>query len=408
MTDSSARYSFWFSNVGHLYTHMFMLLYPTVVLALEKEWHMSYGLLLPLSLPGFILFGAAALPAGWLGDKWSEGGMLSVMFAGLGFSAIFTGLATSPWMISVGLGLIGLFAAIYHPVGIAMVVRSSKSRGWGLGINGVFGSIGLAGAAFVAGALTDLIHWRAAFIVPGIVAVFTGAGFGLVVARGHLGNQKVDRVAQPEVGRKAMVNAFVALACASVFTGIIFNATSVALPKMFAERMTLFSGAAISVGGLVSLVYLLGGLSQLIGGLMADRYQLKRVYMISYLFQVPMLLAAAYSQNVALLGAAVMMVVLQLGVVPVESSLYALYSPTKWRSTSFGIKFVISLGVSSVAVPVVAIMHERTGSFYSLFVLLGALALAVSGVALFLPGDRQAKAESKPTGTPVPAAQQGD
>ena len=69
MTESSARLSFWFANIGHYFTHMFMLLYPTVVLALEHQFTMSYGELLSLSLPGFVLFGVAALPAGWLGDR---------------------------------------------------------------------------------------------------------------------------------------------------------------------------------------------------------------------------------------------------------------------------------------------------------------------------------------------------
>ncbi len=404
MTDSSARLSLWFSNLGHLYTHLFMLLYPTVVLALEKHFGMSYGELLPLALPGFILFGVAALPAGWLGDRWSEGGMLAVMFAGLGCSAIFTGLSATPLMISVGLGLIGLFAAIYHPVGIAMVVRSSVNRGWGLGINGVFGSIGLASAAFVAGALTDLVSWRAAFIVPGIVAVATGAGFALALRKWPLGDRKVDRVPQPDVGRKAMVNSFIALACASVFSGIIFNATSVALPKMFAERMTGVAGSELSVGGFVSLVYLLGGLSQLLGGLAADRYPLRVVYMISYLLQVPALILAAALNSAPMLFASIAMVVLQLGVVPVESSLYARYSPSKWRSTSFGFKFVISLGVSSVAVPLAAVIHERTGGFYWLFMLLGALALLVAAVALFLPNDRQVRPTISPDSLPAPAA----
>jgi MFS family permease len=367
---------------------MFMLLYPTVVLALEKSWGLSYGELLPLSLPGFILFGAAALPAGWLGDKWSEAGMLAVMFAGLGCSAIFTGLATGPWMIAVGLGAIGLFAAIYHPVGISMIVRASVNRGWALGVNGVYGSIGLAGAAFVAGALTDLIHWRAAFIVPGIVALGIGAAFALVVRGGRLGNPKVDRVPQPDVGRREMVSSFIALALASVCTGIIFNATSVALPKLFAERMHMFGGREIGVGGFVSLVYLLGGLSQLLGGLLADRYALRRIYLVSYVLQVPALALAASLSNLPLLMASIVMVVLQLGAVPVESSLYARYSPSRWRSTSFGVKFVISLGVSSVAVPLAAVIHESSGGFFWLFALLSALALVVGGVALFLPSDR--------------------
>ena len=76
-----------------------------------------------------------------------------------------------------------MFAAIYHPVGIAMLVSNQPNLGRTLGVNGVWGNAGLAFAALLTGALADLAGWRAAFFVPGALCI--AAGFGFVwAARG--------------------------------------------------------------------------------------------------------------------------------------------------------------------------------------------------------------------------------
>src|SRR5260221_6745935 len=80
MTARSARLSMGFSNVGHFFSHLLMLLYPTVVLALEGRFGLTYGELLSLSIPGYVLFGAAALPAGRLGDPWSAEHIMVLYF----------------------------------------------------------------------------------------------------------------------------------------------------------------------------------------------------------------------------------------------------------------------------------------------------------------------------------------
>lgn len=405
MTESSARLQFWFSNAGHYFTHMFMLLYPTVVLGLEHQFPLSYGELLSLSLPGFVLFGVAALPAGWLGDKWSEPGMLAVQFIGMGAAAVLTGLATSPFMIGLGLSLIGLFAAIYHPVGTSMVVRGAVSRGRALGINGICGSLGVASAAFVAGTLMSLLDWRAAFIVPGACVIAVGLVLAGFVRAGRLGKSRVDRKPQAEMSQRDRVTTFVILAIASSCTGLLYNGATVSLPKVFAERMTAFAFGSIGIGSLVSLVYLAAGVTQLLGGWAADRYPLKIVYLVSYALQVPLLALAAGMTGLPMLATAGAMVALQVGAVPVEGTLYAKYSSSKWRGTAFGLKFVISLGVSGLAVPMVGLIHDRTGGFAGLFYGMSALALIVAGVALLLPSERKASAVA----TPLPAvAAQGD
>jgi MFS family permease len=174
MNQHSAAPVLGFSSIGHFFAHLLMLLYPTVVLALEGQWGMSYGDLLSLSLVGFVLFGLGALPAGWLGDRWSDEWMMVVFFVGTGSAAIATGLTDGPVQLALGLAAIGLFGSIYHPVGTAWLVRNSKNRGRALGVNGIAGSIGLGTASLVAGALAQMIGWRAAFIIPGALCAATG------------------------------------------------------------------------------------------------------------------------------------------------------------------------------------------------------------------------------------------
>src|SRR5262249_24509179 len=221
MRSHSAALALGFSSVGHFFAHLLMLLYPTVILALEGRWGMSYGELLSLSLGGFVLFGLGALPAGWLGDRWSAEGMMIAFFLGTGAAAIATGFSDGPWPLALGLAGIGLFGSIYHPVGTAWLVRDTRNRGRALGINGHAGTIGLGAAAFVAGALTQAIGWRAAFIIPGALCTATGVAL-LLCLRGD--GSVPEGIAHPpklEAPRSDITRTFVALSFTMLADGII-------------------------------------------------------------------------------------------------------------------------------------------------------------------------------------------
>ena len=390
MSPASSRLSLAFSCVGHTYSHLFMLLYPTVVLALGDVFGMPFGELLTLALPGFIAFGACALPAGWLGERWSLVGMMAVFFFGTGVASILTGFARDPFEIAAGLTLIGVFAAIYHPVGIAWVVRIAKRRGKALGINGLFGNWGVAAAAIVAGALTELISWRAAFIVPGAICVLTGAAFLLFARSGHVASTTTDRVTNPPVTRGEMRRVLAVVAAAALFGGIVFQSTAVGLPKVFDQRLAGLVSGTLGVGGLVALVYFVAGFSQIAVGHLIDRFPLKPIYIAIYLLQAPLLLAAAMLYGAPLLIVAAGFVFFIVGVLPVGDTLVARYTPLEWRSIVYGAKFVIALGVSALGVPLVALIHDTTGGFAWLFVVLSALTVIVVAAGLFLPSERRA------------------
>jgi MFS transporter, FSR family, fosmidomycin resistance protein len=401
MNPRSAGLALGFSSVGHFFAHLLMLLYPTVLLALEGRWGMSYGDLLSLSLGGFVLFGLGALPAGWLGDRWSAEGMMVIFFIGTGGAAIATGLTDGPMALALGLAAIGLFGSIYHPVGTAWLVRNARNRGRALGINGIAGSIGLAAAAFVAGALTQAIGWRAAFIIPGALCATTGAVLLCCMRGGGVAVAADDRRPEPEASRNDVIRTFIVLSFTMLADGTISQSITVALPKAFAAGLTgLTDGGTLDAGGFVTLVFLVAATAQLAGGWLADRFAMKAVYVLAWAAQVPLFVIATQARNVPLLGA--MIAVNYLGVlsVPAENALLARYSPPQWRATAFGAKFLLALGVSTIGVKLVAVIYDGAGSFAPLWLTLAGCAGFVAAAGLFLPGRLRRTASIF---TPLPA-----
>jgi MFS transporter, FSR family, fosmidomycin resistance protein len=387
----SSRLALGFSCVGHTFSHLLMLLYPTVVLSLEGAWDMSFGDLIALMLGGQILFGVAAVPAGWLADRWSVPGMMAVFFIGTGGLCVATGFADDPVSLAIGLGGIGLFASIYHPVGIAWVTRDPATRGRALGINGVFGALGTAGGAAVAGTLASLHGWQWAFFVPGAVCVLVGVGLVVAIALGMVRDARdTARAASKEASRGDMVRGAMVLMVTIALSGLIYQSTSFAMPKLFDQRLVGLVDTTAGVGLLVSLVYGVSAIAQVGGGWLADRYDLKRVYIICWAMQIPFLAFAATLAGPLLLPVAAMMVLTNTAFVPAENSLFARFSPPAWRGTAFGVKFLVSLGVSAVSVPLVGQLYDIAGDFEPLLLLLTICAAGGAAAGLLLPSVRRA------------------
>lgn len=393
MADQSFRLAQIFSNTGHAFSHLFMLIYPTVVIALESEFSSPYHRLIGLILIGNILFGAAALPAGYLGDKWGAVRLMILFFVGTGSGSILVGMASTEMQLAAGFAVVGLFGAIYHPVGIAWVARRVVNRGKALGLNGVFGSIGVGLAPILAAVLTDFWSWRAAFILPGIISILTGCTLAFMFNRGKItdgetvSNKEPSEATENEMKRGVLL-LLITVAC----TGLIYQATSFALPKLIELRLSGILGEGlIGVGAIVSIIYFVSGGAQLVGGWLADRFKLTRVYLVCWLLQVPLLVLVAIMHSGLLIPVLAAMVVSNTIGSPAENSLFAKYSPPKWRSTAFGIKFVLALGVASASIPLISWIFEETGEFVLLFLILAAFAILAALTAGFLPVDPEQK-----------------
>ena len=104
-----------------------------------------------------------------------------VFFFGLGASALLAGATQTVWQLAAALTLLGTFTAIYHPVGIPMLVQGAAKPGATIGVNGLAGNLGIAAAALLTDFLVQAIGWRAAFAVPGVVCIVLGGMFAWLV-----------------------------------------------------------------------------------------------------------------------------------------------------------------------------------------------------------------------------------
>ena len=372
-----------------------MLLFTTVVIALEREFGASYGTLLAFATAGFVAFGAGALLAGWLGDRWSRAGMMVVFFFGIGLASILTGFAESPLQIGIGLLAIGIFASIYHPCGIAMLVEGREKVGKLLGVNGLSGNMGVAAAGLVAGILTDLISWRAAFIVPGVISVATGMVFFLFVrSQSEAGTLKKKETARAAVDRRILIRVFGVIVVATCFGGVIFNATTIAMPKVMDERFTSFAEGTTDVGILVAIIFATAAFSQILVGHLIDRYPVKPVLLSVLLIQVPLLFGLIELIELPMFLGALLLMCTVFGQIPIMDTLVARYSTDEWRSRVYAIKYVLALGVAASAVPMVAYLHDRSGGFNMVFLVLAIAALAIALAAFWLPGRGLLKAQA--------------
>ena len=381
-----------FLNLGHAFDHLLMLIFPTVVLAMAPEFGRSYSEMLPLSLGGFIMFGACSLPAGWLADRWSRRGMMVVFFTGIGAASMLTGLAGSTFQIGLGLTLVGVFGAIYHPVGIAMLVSGRDKVGRVLGVNGVYGNFGVALAALVAGALAFWINWRAAFLIPGALSIAVGVAFAMQVPPAPKLAQASPRAGGMAISRNTLVRVFTILIVATIGGGVIFNATTIAMPKIFDERLTALTQTTLGIGVLVSLVYAFAAMAQLVVGYLIDRHPLRSVFVPVVALQAPLLFLAGSMENYAMLVVALAMMFFVFGQIPINDAMVAAYTDEKWRSRAFAVRYVMSFGASACSVPLVAYVYAMTGDFKYLFYVLAAMSGVMLAAAICMPPQVQKRA----------------
>ncbi len=390
-----------FASLGHLYIHLCTAFYFVIVLALETVWQLPYHELIQLWTLGSLLVGAAAVPAGLLGDRFGAANMMVAFFVGMGACSIAAGLSRSPTTLMLSLTGLGLFASVYHPVGIPWLVRSvQRDVGKVLGFNGIFGSLGAAGAGISAGLFIDLINWRAAFIIPGIACLATGFVLLAFAVKGSVGDGVVSSERRKEPSREDMKRAFGILLLTMFLAAMVYHTTQTSLPKVFEQRQDgLVRPGVLGVGLLVASVYTVAGFMQIVGGHLADRFPLKPVYVGGMFVQIPALFLAANLTGVPLVLIAMVMVMANVGALPAENLLLSRYTPQHRHGLVFGLKFALAFGAAPIAVLLVSVVSERTGGFYWVFVILAIFAVLAFSAAAMLPGERPDVAVGSPTST---------
>jgi MFS family permease len=402
------RLYFLLLNIGHFLDHLIMLVFATVAaLALHREWGIGYAELLVYATPGFFAFGVFSLPAGWIADRWSRDGMMCVFFIGIGVMSILTSFAASPLQIGIGLFMIGMFAAIYHPVGLAIVTMKWRDTGMRIAANGVWGNLGVASAALVTGFMIDHGGWRVAFVLPGVFSIIVGLVY-LALRRENIRAEhsapKASSAAAPTTmtasHRSLLMRVSAIVFLTTAVSSIIFQSTTFALPKMFDERLQglakslatwsdglLTSGqgdVATVIGSLAFVVFAVASMAQLIVGSMLDRYGPRRVFMVVATMQLVFFsLMPGLTDGIAL-AVALGFMLGAFGQIPINDFMIGKMASGAARARIYGVRYVVSFTALAASLPLIAFVYDNWG-FDRLFIILAGAALVILIAVAILP-----------------------
>lgn len=378
-----------FASAAHSMNHVLLTLYLTLVLVMGPAWHLSYAQLIALWAPGAMLAGLGAPLAGFLGDRIGETKMLILCFFGLGGSALLAGLSHSVWTLEAALALLGLSGSIYHPVGIAWVVKHAYARGRAIAQTGIAGSFGVAAGPVIAGALATLLGWRAGFIIPGAVTVIIGVALALYHLSGKIVDRRDDAHDFHEApSAKDRARAFAVLSLTMIATLTLSGAFITAVPKMVQVATGLGHYGYFAIGLAAGFIELTGSMAQFAGGHLADRGQGKRFYAAGFAATAVVMPLVGLSSGALFIAAAIAATALFEGMAPIETLFMARYAPQARRGLVFGIRYGLSAIGTPLGVYLVSRLYDPAHGFWYLLLALAGLALAGMCAALFLPAER--------------------
>jgi predicted MFS family arabinose efflux permease len=391
--DRACRLSIGFINWAHALDHYVMLILATVVIELATVYKWSYAELIALGTPSFVAFGVFSLPAGWLGDRWSRRNMMALFYFGCGLSLAAAAVAPDPKLLAVALTGLGVFAAIYHPVGTAMLIEQATSRGRSLALNGVCGNLGVALAAGITASLVYVVGWRGAFLVPAVICAISGIVYLRLVPDDR--HKTAGRRSAPDIKLATWLAAtvFALFIVIALTAGLVFHIATIALPKIVDERLGNVS--LMVVGGLTTVIFTCGALAQFTIGRLVEKFPLHFLFMAVAVVQFAGVVWAAYASGVTILLALAVAVVGIYAQVTVNDLVIARYTADAWRGRVYAVRYFLTFLVSGAAVSMIAVLYGR-GGFDLVLGVMAVIALgfvvATAAIALLVHGVEKERA----------------
>jgi MFS family permease len=386
VADVAERRAAWslLINVAHAIDHWVLLIFATAVSTIAVDFGFSrWEDLMPYATGAFFAFGLGSLPAGRLGDTWGRRPMMLAFFFGLGGSLLLVAVATGPWQIAIALTLMGIFSAIYHPVGIPMLLRDARQPGRTIGINGLAGNLGIALAAVVTGVLVKYFGWRTAFVVPALVSI----GCGLLFARlsppeGEPPTRR--KAAAAALPRAVLMRVFAVITVIATTGALLFNFTTNGNTELLRERMEGVVTDPAALGVLLALVYAIASFSQLLVGHLIDRVPIRRLLLSIVAAQVPLFLLASHAQGWAFYALIVLFMGVVFGAIPFLDAIVVRFVDDRIRSRVAGARLAVSFSISSLAVYLLGPVVKSSG-FHVLLLTMAAIAIVTLAAAVWLP-----------------------
>ncbi len=361
-----------------------MLIFAKAAYDAGKYFGLTYDEIIAYGAIGFLFFGAFAPLAAHLSDKISRSFLMIVYHFGIGLSSILAAAATNLWLFAMSLSLIGIFAAIYHPVGITMLLSKNKNNGVRMGINGVFGNMGVAAAPLITGLILFYGNWRLCFLLPGLFCLFYGLKFlsALSIEPSGKINSKVNS-SQPFA--KNWHRALSSIALSTLSAGFIFGAMTFIIPRYFETYLSNISTSVAVTGLLAGIVYATASFAQIFVGKMIDKFSPKLILLIISVGQILFIYFSSILENWSLFFMTLFAMAFVFGQVPINDIILSRYIPDKKRAKILSIKYVLNLSAGASVLPICSLMMQNGFEMRQIFSMMSFMAVLILLAALLLP-----------------------
>jgi MFS family permease len=338
---------------AHMLTHAYMMIFPTVLVLIASDAVLNIKGYFELGVIGtlcYALFGIGAIPSGVLADRYGSERMLRICVFASALSSLAAGFSSSAYALVLSLGCLGAAASIYHPSGLSFISRNVGKKGKAMGYHGVGGNIGLALGPVLSGAVAVYWGWRSAFILFGVLGLI----LGVVIVWSNLPDQTMlqkDAEKSPARASVTFVPVILFLVYStSVLYGLCYRGSMMYFPKLFVHNIYFALNDVAKAGFLVSMVTLAGTLGQMFGGSLCDRLRKPEyAYLLVFLFSTPLFFSIWLLKDWGLFRVSLMFAPFFFAWQPIQNTLIARYCVQRAHGISYGVNFLLIMGVGSLA-----------------------------------------------------------
>ncbi len=356
-------------NAAHALDHLVLLIFASAVSLIAIDLGVDrWEDLMPYTTGAFLMFGLGSIPAGRLGDLWGRRKSMLLFFFGTAASCFLVAVSQESWHLAVSLTVLGIFASIYHPVGIPMLLRHASRPGAAIGWNNLAGNLGVALAALITGITVSLAGWRAAFILPGLLALLLGLAFMRLAPQEAespaKGNKQGNDV--PFVFNSDCKRALIVMTLAACTSSILFNFTTNSNTELFKVKLDGLLQSPAQIGFVLALLYAIAGVSQVVMGRLTDRYAIRPLFLGVVSLQVFFLLVAAFAEGWLFYAAGLGFMAAIFGAIPFSDVIMVRFVDDRLRSRVAGMRLGISFFVGSAAVLLLGPVVKAVGFQWAL------------------------------------------
>ncbi len=345
------------TGCSHALSHSYLLIFPAVLLLLQKEFVMGY---LGLGVIGNVMvfaYGLGALPGGMIYNRFGPRKLYLFCFLGSALVSFLIALSTNFFLFTAGLALLGALGSVYHPLANALITSKVKEYSRALGIHGAAGNIGLAVAPFLAGLIGAQWGWRSAYLLFAIPGIALAIWSLFIKMEENKENEVLpkEQTFPPQQSRRWTIfftYPLILLYLLNMLHSFSYHGALTFLPAYMAKYTSFkfFSWDSVALGGTLSgLALFVGVFGQYMGGILGQRRDSKRNFLIICILSLPFVAGMSFFQDLTLFLMSLGFFFLNFSLQPMTNVFLAQYTTTEMRGTAFGIFFFAAFGLGSFA-----------------------------------------------------------